>query len=227
MTAKVAIESVHAVDHLVVAAPSFDLACEYVADTVGVPPIAGGAHPGRGTRNALLGLGSGCYLEAIGPDPDQADPRQPRAFGIDDLSEARLVTWALRARNLEAVIARCPSTPYSRPSAMSRRLADGALLEWQLAFPASENGASEVVTAPFLIDWGRSLSPGFTLVPSAQIRSLEVDSSDDVAAVLLAAAVPPADELGQEGVELRLRPGAPGALRATIKTEWGTRLLSS
>ena len=54
-----------------------------------------------GTRNALLSLGPGTYLEIIGPDPEQPTPAQPRPFGIDDLKEPRLVTWAAKGKELE------------------------------------------------------------------------------------------------------------------------------
>ena len=224
---KPVLDGQYSVDHLVVAAPSFEHACAYVADTLGVPPVAGGAHPGRGTRNALLGLGRGCYLEAIGPDPEQPEPDQPRAFGIDGLTEPRFVTWALRVDRIGSVIETCPRGLFGRPNAMSRRLDDGSLLEWTLAFPRPTSQDASVMTVPFLIDWGANQSPGVTLAPLAQIRSLEIDGSDQCAAVLAAAASRSIADATGDGVDLRFSARPSGALRAAIETEWGTRILSS
>ena len=83
-------------DHLVYATPDLNASVEELANRLGTDPMPGGAHPGWGTRNALIGLGIGVYLEIIGPDPKQPEPERSRPFLIDDLTEARLVTWAYR-----------------------------------------------------------------------------------------------------------------------------------
>lgn len=80
-------------DHLVVAARSLDEGAQYVADTLGATPVAGGRHPGMRTHNRLLGLWGGIYLEIIAPEPDDADAPagdganggvRPRWFGLDE-----------------------------------------------------------------------------------------------------------------------------------------------
>ncbi|MBV8626744.1 MAG: VOC family protein [Paraburkholderia sp.] len=75
-------------DHLVIAARTLDEGTQYVADTLGVAPAGGGAHPLMRTHNRLLNLWGGVYLEVIAIDPGAApgtagtEPR-PRLFALD------------------------------------------------------------------------------------------------------------------------------------------------
>ncbi|MEM6457543.1 MAG: VOC family protein, partial [Acidobacteriota bacterium] len=82
-------------DHLVYAAPDVEAAAHDLAARLGVEPGPGGVHQGFSTRNRLLRIAPDAYLEIVGPDPDQPAPDGPRWFGIDDLTEPRLVTWAV------------------------------------------------------------------------------------------------------------------------------------
>src|SRR5262245_41376476 len=94
------------IDHLVYATNDLEKSVDELEARVGVRAAPGGPHPGRGTRNALIGLSAGTYLEIIGPDPDQPEPAAPRWFGIDTLTRPRLVTWAVKASPLERFAAR-------------------------------------------------------------------------------------------------------------------------
>jgi Glyoxalase-like domain len=87
-------------DHLVVSARTLDEGTQYVADTLGVAPAGGGAHPLMRTHNRLLNLWGGVYLEVVAIDPRAAssaslaaDGSAPRArlFALDDAAmQARL-----------------------------------------------------------------------------------------------------------------------------------------
>lgn len=75
-------------DHLVISARTLEEGCQYVADTLGVAPSGGGAHPLMRTHNRLLNLWGGVYLEVIAVDPEAGQPAssaeaRPRLFALD------------------------------------------------------------------------------------------------------------------------------------------------
>ena len=193
-------------DHLVLAAPDLAEAVRSFAARTGVQPARGGSHVGLGTANYLVGLGSGGYLEIIGPDPEQPDPPDPRPFGIDDLTAPRVVTWAVRTDDIDALIAQARDGGFDpgEARAMSRRTADGDLLEWRLTWPRFDYGAGLV---PFLIDWGDTSHPTTRGLPAVALRELRGTHPDP-------ASVRPA--LVALRVDLRLDIGDPVALRAVV-----------
>lgn len=142
-----------AADHLLLGAPDLDAGMKWVAERTGVTPVAGGSHPGRGTRNALLSLGARQYLEIIAPDPAQSTFN----FQIDlrALTAPRLVTWAAGTSDIEAVArdAKTAGREVFGPSDGSRARPDGRLLKWRSLGVASTLRAGAVEPIPFFIQW--------------------------------------------------------------------------
>lgn len=204
-----------AVDHLVWAAPDLERASDEIADLLGVEPAPGGAHPAWGTRNRLLSLGPATYLEVIGPDP-RADPellaRGPEVFGIAGLTGPRLVAWAAKATELEALRERAAEAGLPLGPALdgSRRTPDGGELRWRLTDPLVVAAEGLV---PFFIDWGDTPHPGVSAPPAGTLVELsgEHPQPEPVRRALA--------WLGIEGVPVR--PGPAPRLVARIETAEG------
>ena len=162
-----------ALDHLVFGVPDLVTGVAAFAERTGVQPVPGGRHVGRGTANYLVGLGDHRYLEIIGPDPDQPEPPGPRPFGVDELTEARLLTWCARPDDLDRCVAQARARGYDpgEPAAMSRRTPDGTVLNWRLTPDTVADGG----IVPFLIDWGASEHPTARALPQLQLASLTAE----------------------------------------------------
>jgi catechol 2,3-dioxygenase-like lactoylglutathione lyase family enzyme len=199
------------IDHLVYATPDLAAGVKRVEELLGVKAVDGGQHPGAGTRNALIGLGDGVYLEIIGPDPSQPKPNRARRFGIDELRAPRLVTWAAKGTDLEGIVkdAKRHGLDLGPVQFGSRRRPDGVLLAWRLTVAPELNSGGIV---PFFIDWGETPHPASTLPKGCTIVALRAEHPD-VNRVQA--------ELSALGLNLRVDKGAAPALIATIRTAHG------
>lgn len=199
------------IDHLVYATPDLAAGVKRVEELLGVKAIPGGQHPGAGTRNALIGLGDGTYLEIIGPDPSQPKPDRPRRFGIDELQAPRLVTWAAKGTDLEAILkdAKSHGLDLGQVQAGSRRRPDGVLLSWRLTVSPALTSDGIV---PFFIDWGETPHPAAPLPKGCVLVALRAEhpDADRVQA-----------ELATIGLNLRVNSGSAPAIIATIRTPKG------
>ena len=159
------------VDHLVWAAPDLERAVEDLARLTGATARAGGAHPGAGTRNAILGLGARTYLEVLAPDPAQAPLAAPA--GLSDLTTPRLHTFAVASERLDRVAAKLEKAGLPHPGVipMSRRLPNGRLVRWRLLVPA---GHPYGPLAPFFIDWGDSPHPADEAGGDCRLTALRI-----------------------------------------------------
>jgi hypothetical protein len=220
-TAMVAVtdQTSRVIDHLVYASPDLAMASAAIAGLLGVTPSPGGQHVGRGTRNELVSLGGAAYLEIIGPDPDQPTAVQQRPFGVDQLTEARLVAWCVRPqRSLDDIVddARRVGVDFGEIAAMSRRRPDGVLLDWRLTFPRLDGPFG--CALPFLIDWGESSHPTDTLPTGARLVELRI-AHPEPATVQIAL-----DLVGIDGVEVGT---GPLSLTARVAGQLGEITLTS
>lgn len=209
-------------DHLLIAAPDLEAGIRFSEDLLGVQPVPGGAHPGQGTRNALLGLADDVYIEFIAPDPDQP-PDLPLARYLRSLETPALSWWCARCDDLVSLkrllgthgINSGPIDPWSRT------LIDGSSLRWHLLMPGHSQFGSLL---PFCIDWAdMTRHPSRNLPIIGKLESLvlrhpavgrfpaEVDD-----AVVLEPAEPPAMEAtlqsGDRRVVLRTGHELPSAI---------------
>lgn len=155
-------------DHIVLGTPRLaDTLAEFVRRT-GVTPAPGGVHVGLGTRNYLVGLGGGAYLEILGPDPEQGEYAGVRAFGVDQLVSSRVLTWAIGVDDLDAAVVAARTRGYDPGDvrSMSRRHPDGTLLSWRL----TDSSPVHSGLVPFLIDWGSTTHP--TATPDLPVTPL-------------------------------------------------------
>ncbi|MBO0849700.1 MAG: VOC family protein [Pseudonocardia sp.] len=203
-------------DHIVFAAPDLCQAVERFVELTGVRPATGGQHVGLGTANHLVGLGGEAYLEIIGPDPAQPAPPQPRRFGIDRLTEARVMAWAIHPPDLDARIeaARAAGHDPGEVFPMSRRTPDGETMRWRLTWPDLDATQGLV---PFLIDWGDTPPPPGRGLPMVPLVSLEATHpAPDRLRPALAAL----------GVDLPLRPGNRAGLTVVLAGRHGEVVLT-
>jgi Glyoxalase-like domain len=168
------------VDHVILAIDSLERGIALLRNATGVTPVIGGVHPGRGTQNALLGLGGGRYLELLAPNPSDTAlaARQSAAQRASYFAQFRRLTpvgWAVHVRDIGAERARLVAAGLHpgpvRPG--SRATGDGRLLRWQTLDPwGQERGV-----LPFVIAWdSASRHPSATAPGGCALADLRIVS---------------------------------------------------
>ncbi|MDP6978893.1 MAG: VOC family protein [Myxococcota bacterium] len=145
-------------DHLVYAVPDLEEAIAHFEKRLGVRAWFGGRHEGFGSHNAILPMRDTSYVELIALDPANPEPAQPPPFGLAELREAKLVTWAVRSTDLAADTAASKERGYD-PGLLfpaSRTQPDGERLEWKLTLRPDPIGDGLI---PFVIDWEATPHP--------------------------------------------------------------------
>ena len=137
-------------DHILLGCNDLQRGIDFVEQRTGVRAAFGGVHPGRGTQNALLSLGTRRYLEIIAPDPQQsaADEHYNR---LKTFKEPRLIGWAAHPGDLQVLAGDLAKAGIvtQGPTPGSRKRPDGRILNWKtLALKDDANGL-----LPFFIEW--------------------------------------------------------------------------
>ena len=160
-------------DHILLGTPDLDTGSRHFTRLTGVTPIAGGAHPGFGTRNHLVSLGSDAFLELIAPDPAQSIAGMDRAEAIAALPYPTLLTFAIQTTDKDAICqeAEAAGLTVVRRTPMHRTRPDGVRLDWTVIhFSHPDYGA----TIPFAIDWQGSPHPSGTTPAGCTIKRFTV-----------------------------------------------------
>jgi hypothetical protein len=137
-------------DDVLIAVPDLEEGARWLAEEHGLTATPGGRHPGRGTANMIVPLGSS-YLELITVvNPADADQR-PFSLVPEALERGwRFAGWAARTADLDDAADRWREAGVEivGPFDGARRRPDGAVLRWRTWHEASGDTA-----LPFLIEW--------------------------------------------------------------------------
>jgi hypothetical protein len=138
-------------DHLVFGVPDLAQGIEVMEHKTGVRARFGGQHPRRGTHNALLSLGGRQYLEIIATDPEQTEAPGLLFPELQDLSQPRLIAWAVAVESVADIAKRAKAANIETigPLEGSRAQSGGSLLRWKTL----RIGGSRVEGLPFFIEW--------------------------------------------------------------------------
>jgi hypothetical protein len=204
-----------AFDHMILGVDDLERGIAFMEERTGVRATFGGVHPGRGTQNALLGLGERRYLEIMAPDRKQAKLTQHPE--IREMHEPRLVGWAAHTDDIVAIVKRAGEAGLGGigPTDGSRVRPDGKTLRWKLFNLKDDQGG----LLPFFIEWSRS-----SVHPA-------VDAASGCELTRLAAATAHPDELAAAcsklGMEMIVERGERARLRARIAGPKGETELTS
>jgi hypothetical protein len=164
-------------DHILLGSPDLQAGIKFVDQRTGVRAAFGGVHPGRGTQNALLSLGSHRYLEIIAPDPAQPGVKNSIASNLHSLAEPRLVGWAAHPGSVAAFAEKLHAAgiEFEGPTPGSRKRPDGKLLKWQIV--ALADTASGLL--PFFIEWGQdSVHPSVDAPKGCALLSFSAETPE-------------------------------------------------
>ena len=193
-------------DHILIGSPDLDAGIKFVEESTGVRAAFGGVHPGAGTRNALLSLGTNRYLEIIAPDP--AQPASDDARDLRKLEEPVIVGWAQHPGDIEAFAQRLKSegVEVDGPNPGSRKRPDGRVLNWKTLALKDDAGG----LFPFFIEWGAgTMHPSIDAPQGCSLELFEAFTREQIL-------VQTRHRAGQLNLDLKISPGRGIYLHAIV-----------
>lgn len=194
-------------DHVIITVSDLEASAQRLRSDHGLASVAGGRHPGHGTANRIVPLGSD-YIELMAVvDPEEAagSPLGRWVGARRSLGDAP-AALCLRTTDVAVVAARLGLAT----QAMSRTRPDGLELRWTLA--GLEHALGDGL--PFFIQWHIDPAdhPGRARVDhAAPPRGVAwVETTGDRERMQ--------EWLGSHGLDIRLADGDPGVLRVGIAT---------
>jgi len=167
-------------DHILLGCNDLEHGIAFVEQHTGIRAAFGGVHPGRGTQNALLSVGTRRYLEIIALDPQQTSSSSELPAKLKKLTEPRLVGWAAHPGDLQVLAADLARAGVAAegPTSGSRKRPDGSVLHWKtLNLKDDANGL-----LPFFIEWSAdSPHPSADAPSGCQLLRFELLSPDPAA----------------------------------------------
>jgi Glyoxalase-like domain len=204
-------------DHVSYAAEPDGLAATAarLSDSIGVGCVNGGVHPRFGTRNVVLPLRGGHYVEVVEVlDHPAADKV---AFGqavrSRSLAGGGWLGWVVAVDDMTAVESRLGRT--SVPG--NRRLPDGTELHWD---QLGVTGLMSDAQLPFFVHWGDGTAPHPSLSGPTEVSLVGLQIAGDRARVVDWLGAP--KSVGDIDVDWVAPHGTPGLLSVTFASPRGT-----
>jgi hypothetical protein len=201
------------IDHLVYTTPNLEIAIIDLEAKLGVRPIFGGYHDTQGTKNALVNLNNGAYLEILAADDNNTAISPPRWMGVDVLTKAQMTRWALKSEDLsgDSQILKQHDEEMGTIFAGSRQNAAGDWLRWEMILPLP---TPEVELAPFFVDWRTSDVHPHDVLPDMGCSLVELHATHPEPKMVTML-------LQQLGAKIQVEKGEQITLRAKIKCPRG------
>lgn len=161
------------IDHIVYGVFDLDRSMDDFERLLGIRPVFGGYHETFGTKNALIKLNKGIYLELLAADRANTKVQKPRWMGVDVLKKERITRWAQKSYSLEddSLVLKKYNPRMGSIAEGSRKTVNGSLLKWKLTMPLP---LPEVELVPFMLDWSQSEIHPYDALPEMSCEFVEL-----------------------------------------------------